>query len=115
MLKIGVHHQHPCSPSTLRAGYHRTAQAALPGAGWAMEQPDGQLGVSGRPGECLRCFIVTVIDNQEFGVRRVKRQCQLPQQWPDVEFLIASGDDDGQASRRCLTGGLIEVTHSGIV
>jgi hypothetical protein len=99
----------------LRAGYHSTAQAALPGAGWAVEQADGQPGMSGGPGEYLRCFIVTIVDNQEFGVRRIKGQGQLPQQWPDVEFLIASWDDDGQASRRCLTGGLIEVSHSEIV
>jgi len=80
-----------------------------------MEQPDGQRGVSGGPGEYLRCFIVTIIDNQELGVRRVKRQCQLPEQWPDVEFLVAGRDYEGQASRRCLAGGLIEVTHCGIV
>ena len=115
MLEIGVHDQHPFPASALRAGHHRAAQAALPGAGRAAEQPDGQCGAGGALGERLRCFIVTVIDNQELGVRRVKRRGELLQQWPDVELLVASGDDDGQASRCRPAGGLVKDQHRGVV
>ena len=99
MLQVGVHDEHPCAARLPRPGDDRATQAALAGAGLAVQQPDRYPARPGRGAERLGGAVVTVIHDDDLGIQRPEYWAEPLEQRADIEFFVAGRDEHGQGRR----------------
>ena len=103
VLQVGVHDENPFTACVARPGDDGTAQAALPGAGRPVQEPDRHRASRGLRGQHFRCLVIAVIDEDELGVQRRDGRTEPRQQQFDAVLLVASRNDHGQLGRSVVT------------
>src|SRR6266487_4568816 len=99
MLQVRVHHKHPLAARVPGPRDDCAAQATLPGARPTVQQADRHRASRCVIGEDIGSVVVAVVYDEDLSAQCGDRRAEALQERFHVAFLVARGNDHGEAGR----------------